>query len=134
MIPFVSTTLTASPQAASLLFPLSPYCFPTVVQSVIYFSFTMILLIFSWFLSFLGLRMSLFSFFAQLLFSKASSYFFLSSPSSRGLRYATPSGSNLQNRQGHLFPLVLALNHLSKTQPVYSSCDNRADDGGGVSL
>lgn len=69
-----------------------------------------------------------------LSFSKALSYFFLSSPSSWGLRYATPSVSNLQKRQGHLFPHGLALNHLSKTQPVYSLCDNRADDGGGVSL
>lgn len=123
---------TASPQATSLLFPLSPYCFFTVVQSVIFSSFTILMLILSLFLSLSLSQVVCFPF--CLSFSKALSYFFLSSPFSRGLRYATPSVSNLQKRQGHLFPHGLALNHLSKTQPVYSLCDNRADDGGGVSL
>lgn len=98
---------TASPQATSLLFPLSLYCFFTIVRSVIFSSFTMLLLTFSLFLSVsLGLKMSVcfpfcFLYLAKLSFSKALSYFLLSFPYSRGLRYATPSLSNFQNRQGH---------------------------------
>lgn len=117
---------TAAPEATSLPPPLPPYCFSVL------FNLSSVSLRLIAFAAFLFRDVFCFTFCPHTPFFISNT----SCPPSRALSYATPFLTSPKPSRPFFFFFfsLLALTHLSKTQPFYSSHDNGADDGGGASL